>query len=112
MSLPRPVSGDVIDIRPLGNKLTDAASIALARTDDFEVMRLALPKGKSIPEHEVPGEITLQCIEGTVEVQAHDKTLQLQAGDLLYLQGSTPYAIFALESSSILMTMVRKDKED
>lgn len=112
MSLRHAVSGEVIDIRPLGDQLVDAASIALARTDDFEVMRLALPKGKSVPEHQVPGEITLQCIEGTVEVQAHDKTQQLQAGNLLYLQGNTPYAIFALENSSVLMTMVRKDKEN
>jgi quercetin dioxygenase-like cupin family protein len=111
MSLHHAVSGEVIDIRPLGDTLVDTASIALVRTDDFEVMRLVLPKGKSIPEHHVPGEITLQCIEGTVEVQAHDKTQQLQAGDLFYLQGNTSYAVFALENSSILMSMVRKEKD-
>jgi quercetin dioxygenase-like cupin family protein len=112
MSQHHAVSGEVIDIRPLGDKLVDTASIALVRTADFEVMRLMLPKGKSIPEHHVPGEITLQCIDGTVEVQVHDKTRALQAGELLYLQGNTPYALFALENSSVLMTMVRKAKED
>ena len=112
MSLRHAVSGEVISIRPLGDKLGDAASTALVRTADFEVMRLALPKEKSIPEHHIPGDLTLQCIEGTIEVQAHDKTQQLQRGDLLYLRGNTPYAIFALENSSVLMTMVRKDKED
>lgn len=111
MSLYHPASGEVIDIRPLGDKLPEADSIALARTDDFEVMRLVLPKGKSIPEHCVPGEITLQCIEGIVEVQAHDKTQQLRAGELLYLIGNTPYALYALENASLLMTMLRKDEE-
>lgn len=111
MSLPHPSSGDVIDVRPLGDKLLEAASIALVRTDDFEVMRLILPKGKSIPEHHVPGEITLQCMEGVIEIQAHDKTQQLQTGELIYLQGNTPYAIFALQNSSVLMTMLRKDDE-
>jgi quercetin dioxygenase-like cupin family protein len=104
------VSGEVIDIHPLGPGLADAASTALVRTDDVEVMRLVLPKGKSIPEHHVPGEITLQCIEGTLEVQAHDRTQILQAGELLYLQGNTPYAIYALEDASVLMTMLRKDE--
>ena len=104
-----PPSGEPIDIRPLGDKLTDAASIALMRTEDVEVMRLILPQGKSIPLHQIPGEITLQCIEGTVELQAHDKTQPLMAGELLYLQGNTPYALYALQNSSLLMTMLRKD---
>lgn len=111
MSLYHPASGEVIDIRPLGDKLPEAASVALARTDDFEVMRLVLPKGKSVPEHRVAGEVTLQCIEGIVEVQAHDKTQQLQPGELLYLHGNTPYALYALENASVLMTMLRKDED-
>lgn len=109
MSQYRPGSGELIDVRPLGDKLVDTASIALVRTDDFEVMRLVLPQGKSVPEHHVPGEVTLQCIEGAVEVQAHDKTQQLQAGDLLYVPGNTPYALYALQNASVLMTMLRKD---
>jgi quercetin dioxygenase-like cupin family protein len=110
MSLPHPSSGEVIDIRPLGDKLREAASIALARTDDFEVMRLILPKGKSIPEHQVPGEITLQCLEGVVEMQVQGKTQVLQAGEMLYLHGNTPYALNALQDASVLMTMLRKDE--
>jgi len=110
MSQHHPASGELIDIRPLGDDLKDAASIALARTDDLEVMRLILPKGRSIPEHHVAGEITLQCLEGTVEVQAHDRTQPLRAGQMLYLAGEVPYALYALENSSVLMTMLRKDE--
>lgn len=110
MSQYHPSPGEVIDIRPLGDKLLDAASIALFRTDDVEVMRLVLPRGKSIPEHYVQGEITLQCLEGVVEIQALDMTLRLQTGELIYLHGNTPYAIVALENASLLMTMLRKDE--
>jgi quercetin dioxygenase-like cupin family protein len=104
-----PASGELIDIRPHGDRFSDAASIALVRTDDLEVMRLVLPKGKSVPEHHVPGEVTLQCLEGAVEVQAHDKTQVLQAGHMLYLRGNVPYALYALENASVLMTLLRKD---
>lgn len=109
MSQPHPLPGEVIDVRPLGDKLASASSLALVRTDDFEVMRLVLQKGKSIPEHSVQGEVTLQCIEGTVEVQAHGKTQALRAGEMLYLEGKQPYAMNALEDASVLMTMLRKD---
>jgi quercetin dioxygenase-like cupin family protein len=108
MSLHHAISGEKIDVRPLGAALPQAASTALLRTADLEVMRLVLPKGKSVPAHHVAGEITIQCLEGTVEVQAHDHTLVLTGGEMLYLAGNTPYALFAIENASVLMTILRK----
>lgn len=108
MALHHPTSGEVVDIRPLGDKLLETPSTALVRTDDFEVMRMVLPAGKSVSQHHIPGELTIQCLEGTVELQAHDKTQALRAGDLVYLRGEVPHALFALENSSILVTMLRK----
>lgn len=101
-------SGELIDVRPLADKLPQSISTALLRTDNLEVMRLVLPADKSMPEHHVPGEITLLCLEGTVELQAHDKTQVLQQGQMIYLTGNVPYALRALEDSSVLMTMLRK----
>lgn len=111
MALHHVTSGELIDIRPLGDKLVDTPSTALVRTDDFEVMRMVLPASKSIPQHQVEGELTIQCLEGTVELQAHDKTLPLRAGELVYLDGNVPHALYALENSSILVTMLRKGND-
>ncbi|HEX7636136.1 MAG TPA: cupin domain-containing protein [Noviherbaspirillum sp.] len=110
MSLHHAVSGELVDIRPLGDKLAQSASTALVRTATLEVMRLVLPANKSLPEHHVPGEMTLFCIEGTVELQAHDKMQILQADQMVYLAGNVPYALRALENASMLMTMVRKNE--
>ncbi|OWW18894.1 cupin domain-containing protein [Noviherbaspirillum denitrificans] len=109
MALHRPAPGELIDIRPLGDKLAEADSIALARTDDFEVMRVVMPAGKTIPEHSVPAELTLQCLEGTVDVQALGRTQTLEAGQMLYLHGNTPYALQARANASVLMTVLRKE---
>jgi quercetin dioxygenase-like cupin family protein len=106
MSLHHATSGERIDLRPLGAKLTQSASVALLKTPHLEVMRLVLPAGKSLPEHQVAGDITLQCLEGTVELQAHDRTQVLQAGELVYLAGNVPYALYALENSSVLMSVL------
>lgn len=108
MSLHHATPGELIDIRPLGDNLADSASLALVRTDDFEVMRLVLPRGKSISEHRIEGELTLQCLEGSVEVEALGQRRQLRAGQMIYLQGNTPYALAAPEDASVLMTMLRK----
>lgn len=112
MALPRPISGEVIDIRPLGNRLADTPSTALVRTDDFEVMRMVLPAGKSVPQHQVAGEMTIQCLEGTVELQAHDKTQALRAGDLVFLECDVPHALYAPENAAVLVTMLRKVQEN
>lgn len=108
MSLPHAASGDVIDIRPLGNKLKDAISTALIKTEELELMRLVLPAGRSIPEHRVAGEMTLQCIEGIVEVHAHGKICILHAGHMLYLEGGQTYSMHAREDASLLHIILLK----
>lgn len=112
MPLHHAVSGEVIDIRPFEDKLADMESAALVRSTEFEVMRLVLHAGKSVPEHHVPGELSVQCLEGTVEMQAHGRQLILQPGQLVYLAGNVPYAFNALENASLLVTMLRKPKDD
>ena len=110
MSLHHAVSGEPIDVRPLGSALAEASSTALLRTDDLEVMRLVLQEGKSVPEHTVPGEVTLQCVEGKIEVQTEGRTQELLAGEMLFVAGRVPYAIHALADASVLMTVLRKDE--
>ncbi|TFW06569.1 cupin domain-containing protein [Oxalobacteraceae bacterium OM1] len=103
-------SGEPIDVRPLGSQLPQAVSTALLRTDDLEVMRLVLAGGKQIPEHQVAGEITLQCLEGEIEVRSEGKAQALAAGQLLFLQGRVPYSIEARSDASVLMTVLRKEE--
>lgn len=112
MSLPHAKPGEMIEIRPLGPRLTETASTALVRTADIEVMRMVLPKGKSIPEHHVPGGLTIQCLEGTVELQVEDDPLIMQTGQLIYIAAHASYALRALEDSSLLTTIVRKPQND
>jgi quercetin dioxygenase-like cupin family protein len=106
MSLHHAASGEIISVRPLGAKLQESPSIALLKAHQVEVMRLVLPAGKSVQEHQVRGELTMQCMEGAVELRAHGKTQLLRAGELMYLEGEVPYALHAIEPSSLLMTVV------
>jgi quercetin dioxygenase-like cupin family protein len=107
MSLHHAESGDLIDIRPLGSMLDQSTSSALFRTDQLEAMRLVLPVGKEIPEHQVNGDFTLQCIEGAVEMRVHGKSQAVRAGEMIFIAANEPYAIRALENASLLMTLVR-----
>jgi quercetin dioxygenase-like cupin family protein len=68
MAIQHAQSGDPIDIRPLGARLGSEKNIALFKSEQLEVIRLVLLAGKVFPPHAVPGEITLQCIEGEIDV--------------------------------------------
>jgi len=103
--MPRAEQGELIDIRPLGDALRDSKSITLMRSNHLEVVRLTLPAGKHIPEHQVPGEITVQCLEGIVKFGTGAGAQLMRSGDMLFLLGGEPHWIEAVESASVLVTL-------
>lgn len=108
MSLPHAESGQVINIRPLSGKLKESVSTALFKASELEVMRLVLEAGKEISEHSVAGEITIHCLEGTIELTAHGRAQTLGHGEMVYLAANEPYAIRAVDDASVLMTVSLK----
>jgi quercetin dioxygenase-like cupin family protein len=104
MALPHAESGQIIDISPLGDRLRSTVSTALFKAEDLEVMRLVLLSGKGIPPHKVAGEVTIQCIEGVVEVSS-DVVQTLDAGKMLYLRGDEVHSLRALQDASVLLTL-------
>ena len=106
MAISHASSGQLIDVRPLGQRLSGEVSIALFKSDQLEVIRLVLPAGKSFPHHQVPGEITVHCIEGRIDVAVEGHSNVLEAGQMLFLSGGVPHAVDALEDASALVTIV------
>ncbi|HLT25331.1 MAG TPA: cupin domain-containing protein [Zeimonas sp.] len=107
MALRHATSGEIVDIPPLGEAIDDVPSTAIVRDDHVEVMRLVLPAGKTVPQHQVEGPITVQCLEGEVEVAAHNETKRLRPQQLMYLSGGVSHAFHALTDASVLVTVVR-----
>lgn len=108
MALQHASSGQVFALQRSGEDGSQFSSIALAKTDDVELIRLVLPAGKTMPEHWVKGEITLQCLSGEIAVDAHGRTATLHGGEMLYLAGATPHALTAVTDSVALLTILLK----
>jgi quercetin dioxygenase-like cupin family protein len=89
----------------LGRALSTAKTTALFKANDLEVVRLVLAAGRSLPPHQVPGEITIQCIEGSIDVEAEGQSRLLDAGQLLYLPGNLLHGATAVENASALVTV-------
>lgn len=68
----------------------------------LEVVRIVLRSGKSLPEHQVPGEITAQCMEGSGEFSEPSGRHVLEAGDFLHLAVKVLHALRAITDTSLL----------
>ena len=98
--------GDVVDVRPLGPTLADTTTRTLFKTENVEVVRVVMAAGKQISEHEAPGEIIVQCLEGKVAFTAPGKTTELEAGQLMYLASEEPHSVKCIEDASFLLTIL------
>lgn len=108
MAIPHAASGELIDIGPMnsmGGAFDEKASTTLVRAKNLEVFRLVLPAGKVLQEHKAAGAITIQCLEGVIELRAHGRNQRMQSGQLVYLADAEPHAVTALENSSLLITI-------
>jgi quercetin dioxygenase-like cupin family protein len=105
MATPRAAPGDLIDVRPFGPALKSAKSVTLMRSDHIEVMRLVIPAGKRIPEHRVPGEMTVQCLEGSLKFGTDVGVQTMHAGDLLFTLPGQAHWLEALEDASVLVSL-------
>ena len=105
MAVPHAQPGEVIEVRPLGTNLSHAKTTTLIKTKNLEVIRLVLPRGKHLPRHEAPAEVTIQCLEGRIVMDLGGRVVELAAGDLLYLNERAPHDVRAVEDSSVLATL-------
>lgn len=107
MALIHAKSGELINIRPLGDALLATRPHTLVLSPTLEVFLLVLPAHKHIPVHEVAGALTIQCLEGKVEVEAHGVAQTMSAGTLVYLEPHAPHALTAITDTSVLVSLLR-----
>ncbi len=106
MAITHAAPGQLVDVQPLGDQLSESRNVALFKTDELEVIRLVMPAGKTMPSHWVKGEIMIHCLEGEIGLTAGGQTRQMKGGQLLWLEGGVDHALEAVQDSSLLLTIV------
>lgn len=111
MALHHAASGDKIALARGDDDIAFFTSVALAKTAHMELIRMVLPKERPMPVHKIDGEMTLQCLEGEIEVDAHDRSVTLKPGEMLYLVGGVPHSVRAVVDAVALLTILLTDAQ-
>jgi quercetin dioxygenase-like cupin family protein len=104
MAIPHTLPGQPADIGALVPPGGFGAT-ALFKSRDLEVMRLPIPAERGIPPHRVPGEITVRCVSGQLEIGLDDSTALLQPGQLRYLAVAAMHSVKAITDSCAHVTI-------
>jgi quercetin dioxygenase-like cupin family protein len=107
MSLKHAQPLDVIDLHERDAARGAGVSTSLLKVAHLQLMRLVLPAGHALPEHHVPGEITIQCLSGEVDVITPARTCRLAPDTLVMLPAAEPHRVQAHADSVLLVTVLR-----
>lgn len=99
-------SGEVINLTTLKKDMEVDASYALVKTEDMEVIRMALPEGKTIDEHSVEGEMSVQCLRGHILFTVDGKPVDLTENEWLYLEKKQPFSYSVKKDTILLVTIL------
>ena len=96
-----------IGVKGPGDFVSDADrdSETLIRDEHIEVFRFVLQPGTRMQEHRASGSLTIQCLQGEIELTAHGTTRALKPGDLVHLRNAEAHAVASDQLTVLLLTL-------
>lgn len=79
--------------------------VTLLKTPELRVLLQVLRAGEGLGEHQAPGPITLQVLEGEVRFQASEEVLYLGSGELLIMPATHAHSVEAVRDAAFLLTI-------
>lgn len=77
----------------------------LFKKRDFRAVLIIMEPGAKMSEHHADGTISVQVIQGQIQFRAPEKTLTLNAGNLLMLDASIKHDVEAQNDAAFLLTI-------
>ncbi len=87
-----------------GWEKTDCNGITLFKTDNITTVLIAMHTGSRIGENCIDGTVTMQVIEGEVELTADEEVVTLHTGQVVMLHNNVNHSLLATEETVMLLT--------
>jgi quercetin dioxygenase-like cupin family protein len=87
-----------------GWEKTDCNGITLFKTDNITTVLIVMHTGSRIGENCIDGTVTMQVIEGEVELTADEEVVTLHTGQVVMLHNDVTHSLLATEETVMLLT--------
>ncbi len=87
-----------------GWEQTDCNGITLFKTDNLTTVLICMHTGSRIGENSIDGTVTIQVIEGEVELTADEEVITLHTGQMVMLHHEVSHSLLATEETVMLLT--------
>jgi quercetin dioxygenase-like cupin family protein len=76
------------------------------RAPGVRVVLFGFDQGQELTEHTAAMPVLLQVLSGRLSITADGRTEELVPGGLMHLAARVPHAVYALEPSTLMLTML------
>jgi quercetin dioxygenase-like cupin family protein len=87
-----------------GWEQTDCNGITLFKTDNLTSVLICMHTGSRIGENSIDGTVTIQVVEGEVELTADEEVITLHTGQVVMLHQEVTHSLLATEETVMLLT--------
>jgi quercetin dioxygenase-like cupin family protein len=87
-----------------GWEQTDCNGITLFKTDNLTSVLVCMHTGSRIGENSIDGTVTIQIVEGEVELTADEEVITLHTGQMVMLHHDVKHSLLATEETVMLLT--------
>lgn len=83
---------------------TDCNGITLFKTDSLTTVLICMHTGSRIGENSIDGTVTIQIVEGEVELTADQEVITLHTGQMVMLHHEVTHSLLATEETVMVLT--------
>lgn len=84
----------------------------LVKRPDLRVVLVTMRAGAELREHDAPGTITVQPLQGLFAFSTGDEEREIAPGDLISLAAGVRHAVRAIDDGAFLLTLAWGDGDD
>ena len=86
-------------------KDSDRNAITVFKTNGMRLVLIALHAGAEMKTHTADGIISVQVIDGRMKFNADNRSVELNAGQILALHKGIPHSVLAIKETIFLLTL-------
>ncbi len=93
------------ELRKIRARDVEVSSTTVLKTDTLRIVLIVLRSGATLHEHHADGRLSVQVLEGEVDLSAENDSHRLRPGMIVSLGPRVPHHVIARDDAALLLTI-------